>query len=68
MKTRKSIRIALRPDWRTFFEQEVSRLITDDEIARAVLAAAAFGNTDRGYAAEAQLREILRERYRTMKQ
>ena len=54
--------------WRTFFEDEVGQLSSDDEFARDVLVAAAFGNTDRGYAAEAQLREILKERYRAMKQ
>jgi hypothetical protein len=58
----------LAAEWRAFFEEEVSRLSADDEIARAILAAAAFGNTDRGYAAEAQLREFLKERYRAMKQ
>jgi hypothetical protein len=54
--------------WRAFFEEEVERLTSDDEFSRAVLIAAAFGNTERGYAAEAQLREILKERYRAMKQ
>ena len=60
--------VRLATEWRTFFEAEVSRLSSDDEFTRAVLVAAAFGNTDRGYAAEAQLREILKERYRAMKQ
>jgi hypothetical protein len=58
----------LAAEWRAFFEGEVNRLSADDEFARAVLVAAAFGNTERGYAAEAQLREILKERYRAMKQ
>jgi len=58
----------LGAEWRAFFEAEVTGLSADDEFARAVLVAAAFGNTDRGYAAEAQLREILKERYRAMKQ
>jgi len=57
----------LADEWRTFFEEEVGRLTSDDEFVRAVLVAAAFGNTDRGYAAEAQLREFLKERYRTMR-
>jgi hypothetical protein len=57
----------LAAEWRTFFEEEVSRLSSDDEFARNVLIATAFGNTDRGYTAEAQLREILKERYGTMK-
>ncbi len=55
-------------EWRTFFEREVGWLISDDEFARALLVAAVYGNTDRGYASEAQLREILKERYRAMKE
>jgi hypothetical protein len=67
-ETEETFRDRLATEWRTFFEEEVERLTTDDEIARAVLTAAAFGNTDRGYAAEAQLREFLKERYRPMNQ
>jgi hypothetical protein len=55
-------------EWRTFFEGEVGSLISDDEFVRAVLVAAAYGNTEKGYAAEAHLREILKERYRAMTQ
>jgi len=58
----------LAADWRTFFEGEVGNLIADDEFTRVVLVAVAFGNTERGYAAESQLREILKERYRAMRQ
>ena len=57
----------LANEWRAFFDEEIGRLTSDDEFVRAVLVAAAFGNTDRGYAAEAQLREILKERYRAMR-
>ena len=67
-ETEEIFRDRLATEWRTFFEEEVERLSADDEIARAVLTAAAFGNTDKGYAAEAQLREILKERYRPMKE
>ena len=56
----------LERNWRTFFEDEVTNLISDDEFARNVLVATAFGNTDRGYAAEAQLRERLKGRYSSM--
>jgi hypothetical protein len=66
-ETAEIYRDRLAAEWRIFFEKEVSRLSNDDEIARAVLTAAAFGNTDRGYAAEAQLVEILRVWYRAMK-
>jgi hypothetical protein len=54
-------------EWRTFFEEELTSLASDDEFVRGVLVAAAFGNTDKGYAAEAQLREFSKERYRAMK-
>jgi hypothetical protein len=54
----------LAAEWRAFFEDEVNRLSADDDFGRAVLVASAFGNTEEGYAAEAQLREILSERYR----
>lgn len=67
-ETEEAYQDRLAAEWRTFFEEEVGRLSSDDEFARDVLVAAAFGNTDRGYAAEAQLREILKERYRAMKQ
>jgi len=53
-------------EWRTFFEKEVSRLGSDDGFARAILIASAFGNTDRGYAAEAYLRETLKKQYCAM--
>jgi hypothetical protein len=58
----------LATEWRTFFEEQIVRLGSGDEFARNVLIAVAFGNTDRGYAAEDQLREILKERYSAMKQ
>jgi hypothetical protein len=38
-------RIAVR--WRAFFEEELDRLSSDDGFSRAVLVAAAFGNTER---------------------
>jgi hypothetical protein len=57
----------LAAEWRTFFDEEVGSLSADDEFARNVLVATAFGNTDTGYAAEAQLRELLKERYAPMK-
>lgn len=66
-ETEESYKDRLAAEWRTFFEEEVGRLSADDEFVRNVLAATAFGNTDRGYAAEAQLRELLKERYARMK-
>ncbi len=67
-ETEETYRARLATEWRDFFEREITRLSADDEFARAVLTAAAFGNSDRGYAAEDQLREVLKERYRTMNQ
>jgi hypothetical protein len=65
-ETEEVYKARLAAEWRTFFEEEGGRLIADDEFARNILATA-FGNTERGYAAEAQLRELLKERYGTMK-
>lgn len=67
-ETEEAFRDRLAAEWRTFFEEEAGRLSTDDEIARAVLTAAAFGNAGRGYAAKAQLHEILKDRYSITKQ
>lgn len=53
-------------EWREFFDQELNWLSGSDETARAILTAAAFGNTERGYVSEDQLRETLKERYRGM--
>jgi hypothetical protein len=38
----------LNLEWRAFFEDEVSRLSSDDDFGRAVLVATAFGNTEKG--------------------
>jgi hypothetical protein len=67
-ETEEAYQTRMATRWRAFFEEELDRLASDDEFSRAVLIAAAFGNTERGYAAEAQLREMLKERYRAMKQ
>jgi hypothetical protein len=66
-ETEEAYKDRLAAEWRTFFEEEVGRLSSDDEFARNVLVATAFANTDRGYAAEAQVGEILKERYAPIK-
>ncbi len=53
-------------EWRDFFAREVDALADADEFTRGILAAAVFANSARGLAAQAGLRERLRERYAPM--
>ena len=57
----------LAKEWWAFSQEEIAALTSDDEFTRAVVSAAGFGNTDRGYAAEARLRAYLGDRYSAMK-
>ena len=67
-ETEESYRERLASEWRSFFENEVRSLSTDDDFVRAVLTAAAFSNPDEtGCAAESQLDGILTELYGAMK-
>ena len=59
-------RLAL--DWREFFEAEIRSLTSDHVFTRGILVVTAYDNTERRYAAEAQLRTILIVRYQKMKQ
>jgi hypothetical protein len=56
----------LATEWRDFFEDEVARIVSLDEFTRDILRATVFANTDPGYAAEACVRERLKERYAAM--
>ena len=53
----------LATEWNEFLLAEVAALARIDEFARAVLMATVFANRERGYAAEKELREILRGQY-----
>jgi hypothetical protein len=53
----------LQQHWTTFFEAEVQALAQDPAIARAILNAVAYQNTDRGYASEKELLALLKLRY-----
>lgn len=53
----------LRWSWTGFFHFEVRQLIEDDAIAREILRAVGYQNTEPGYAAEATLRGLLEDRY-----
>ena len=56
----------LSAEWRDFFRREIEALAESDEFTRDILAAAVFANSDRGLAAEAGVREFLKERYARM--
>jgi len=49
-------------EWRTFFEEEVGSLISTMSLCAQFSSQQRYGNTEKGYAAEAHLREILKER------
>lgn len=49
--------------WRDWLVTEVNSLITDPRFTQAVLVATGCKNTDRGYAAEKELRKLLLARY-----
>lgn len=49
--------------WRQFFTAQCEELANDDAIAKAILHAVAFENTDDGYAAETHLVRLLRDRF-----
>lgn len=53
-------------EWRQFFEAEVASLVSIDEFTRDILRATVFANTDSGGAAEACVRERLKQRYASM--
>lgn len=53
----------LEETWREFVQSEVAELTTDDEFARAVCTATAFGNKDPGVVAEQWLDRFLKDRY-----
>jgi hypothetical protein len=56
----------LARDWQDFFERQIDDLTRSDEFVRSILTAAAFGNTEEGYAAEDDVGEYLKERYAEM--
>ena len=49
--------------WRSFFYQEVRRLVEIDEVPRTILTAVAYENTPRGRKAQDRLIEILTDKY-----
>jgi hypothetical protein len=49
--------------WRDYYLDEVARLAEDDAVARAILSAVAYQNSEHGYAAEDELSRLLQERY-----
>lgn len=52
--------------WKEYFSQEVELLVRNEAIAELIVSAAAFENTERGYAAEEELTKVLKERYSAM--
>ena len=54
---------ALREKWSSFLHEETRSLAQNDAINLAILGAAAYQNTEQGYAHEGRLLELLRERY-----
>lgn len=52
--------------WEAYYHQEISLLSQVEEFSEAIVTAVAFQNTERGYAAEAKLREFLLQRYKAM--
>ncbi len=62
-KSEAAYRRRLEEGWREFVQAEVGRLTADDEFARAICTATAFGNKDKGVAAEHWLDQFLRDQY-----
>ena len=53
----------LRQRWSGFLHPEARNLAEVDAISHAVLAVVAYQNTEKGYACERQLADLLRQRY-----
>src|ERR1035438_8624097 len=56
-ESEKDYRRRLEESWREFVQTEVRELTTDDEFARAICTATAFGNKEPGVAAETRSEE-----------
>lgn len=52
--------------WKAYYLQETAILGTIEEFAEAIVTAVAFQNTERGYASEDKLDELLKQRYHSL--
>ncbi|HNZ02103.1 MAG TPA: hypothetical protein PKJ34_12880 [Anaerolineaceae bacterium] len=52
--------------WKAYYLQETAILGTIEEFAEAIATAVAFQNTERGYASEDKLDELLKQRYHSL--
>ena len=57
---------ANRTAWLSFWPTEIKRLLQNDQIVVAILTAVAFQNEEQGYAAEKELKGLLRSEYDRM--
>jgi hypothetical protein len=53
----------LEREWRAYYQREVTVLAGEDAIARMIVTAVAYENSERGYAAEDRLKYLLDQRY-----